>query len=109
MEEEERRGGEGGGGEVSTDNKPVLICSPIRAIKLNGSAKRESGGPSGLPSDPHCSSAPRRESTYSTTDIQSIVIFCMEIERWHQTGGGWRSFEESMSGVTVRLTEKQHF
>lgn len=53
MEEEERRGGgEGGGGEVSTDNKPVLICSPIRAIKLNGSAKRESGGPSGLLSDP---------------------------------------------------------
>lgn len=44
-------------GEVSTDNKPVLICSPIRAIKLNGSAKRESGGPSGLLSDPLCSSA----------------------------------------------------
>lgn len=43
--------------EVSTDNKPVLICSPIRAIKLNGSAKRESGGPSGLLSDPLCSSA----------------------------------------------------
>lgn len=56
MEEEERRGGGrggGGGGEVSTDNKPVLICSPIRAIKLNGSAKRESGGPSGRLSDPH--------------------------------------------------------
>lgn len=26
--------------EVSTDNKPVLICSPIRAITLNGSAKK---------------------------------------------------------------------
>lgn len=44
-------------GEVSTDNKPVLICSPIRVIKLNGSAKRESGGPSEQLSDPLCSSA----------------------------------------------------
>lgn len=44
-------------GEVSTDNKPVLICPPIRAIKLNGSSKRESGGPSGLLSDPLCSLA----------------------------------------------------
>lgn len=53
MEEEERRGRrKRRRSEVSTDNKPVLICSPIRAIKLNGSAKRESGGPSGLLSDP---------------------------------------------------------
>lgn len=51
MEEEERKGG-GGGGDVSTDNKPVLICSPIRAIKLNGSSRGESAGPSGLLSDP---------------------------------------------------------
>lgn len=50
---EGRRKGRRRRGEVSTDNKPVLICSPIRAIKLNGSAKRESGGPSGRLSDPH--------------------------------------------------------
>lgn len=49
--------GEEEDGEVSTNNKPVLICSPIRAIKLNVSAKRESGGPSGLLSDPLCSPA----------------------------------------------------
>lgn len=35
-------------GEVRTDNKPVLICCPIRTVKLNSSAKRGSGGPSGL-------------------------------------------------------------
>lgn len=39
-------------GEVRTDNKPVLICSPIRTVKLNSSAKRGSGGPSGLLSEP---------------------------------------------------------
>lgn len=52
-----KKEGEEEEGEVSTNNKPVLICSPIRAIKLNVSAKRESGGPSGLLSDPLCSPA----------------------------------------------------
>lgn len=32
--ERERGGGScGGGGDVSTDNKPLLICSPIGAVK----------------------------------------------------------------------------
>ncbi len=39
-------------GEDSTDNKPVLVCSLIRAIKQNSSARRESVGPSGVLSDP---------------------------------------------------------